>query len=134
MRTEHLMNFDTHAAVKRLHAVGLEDRVAEEIVTSMVLSRDYDLSKLVTKEEFFKSKEENNERFNSVDKRFDAIDKEIALIRQEIKNNRKETKADIEALKKDVIAEIAKGKNDTIKWMVSLIFALGIAILIKLHF
>ena len=63
MRTEYLANFDTHAAVKRLHAVGLEDRVAEEIVTSMVLSRDYDLSKLVTKEEFFKSKEENTERF-----------------------------------------------------------------------
>ncbi len=53
MRVEHFMNFDTHAAVKRLIAVGLQDRVAEEVVTSIALGRDYDFSKLVTKEEFF---------------------------------------------------------------------------------
>ena len=138
---QQLANFDTHAAVKRLHGVGLANEVAEEIVSSMVLSRDYDLSKLVTKDQFFKFREENNERFNK-------IDTEIVLIKQEIKALRKDTKAEfanvdlkIEALRKDVIAEVAKGKSETIKWMVGLFIAqitavvgLLITLLIKSHF
>lgn len=149
---EHLANFDTHGAVKRLLAVGLEDKVAEEIVASMVLSRDYDLSKLVTKDEFFKSQQKNAERFNSFDKRFDAVDKEIALIHQEIKNLTKQFKSDnealrkdtksefskvdlkIDALKKDVVAEIAKSKTETIKWLVGLFVGSAVAYFIKSHF
>ena len=150
MRVEHFMNFDTHAAVKRLIAVGLEDRVAEEVVTSIACSRDYDFSKLVTKEESSKG--------------FNKIETEIALIKQEIKASRKEFKAEIEAprkelkadieasrrelkaeieasrkearadnsalkselkaeidaLRKELIAEIANSKNDILKWFVGL--------------
>ena len=143
------MNFDTHAAVKRLVAVGLQDKIAEAVVTSIASSRDYDFSKLVTKEEFFNFKEEVSERFN-------AIDKEIALIKQEIKVLRKETKADIEALRKELkadnqalrkdqetiyaklSAEIAQSKNETLRWVIGLIivqltsiFAVCIAAFIK---
>ena len=165
------MNFDTHAAVKRLIAVGLQDRVAEEVVSSIAHSRDYDFSKLVTKDEFFNFKEEVSARFN-------AIDKEIALIKQEIKVLRKETKADNEALRKELkadievlrkefksdnealrkelkadnqalrkdqetiyaklSAEIAKSKNETLRWVIGLIivqltsiFAVCIAAFIK---
>ena len=127
MRVEHFMNFDTHAAVKRLIAVGLEDRVAEEVVTSIACSRDYDFSKLVTKEESSKG--------------FNKIETEIALIKQEIKASRKELKADIEALRKELIAEIANSKNDILKWFVGLfvvqmtsVVGLFITILIKLYF
>ena len=149
MRVEHFMNFDTHAAVKRLIAVGLEDRVAEEVVTSIACSRDYDFSKLVTKEESSKG--------------FNKIETEIALIKQEIKASRKEFKAeieasrkelkadieasrkefkaDIEALRKELIAEIANSKNDILKWFVGLfvvqmtsVVGLFITILIKLYF
>ena len=108
------MNFDTHAAVKRLVAVGLQDKIAEAVVTSIASSRDYDFSKLVTKEEFFNFKEEVSERFN-------AIDKEIALIKQEIKTFRKETKADNEALRKELKADNealrkeARTDNNTLK-------------------
>ena len=149
MRVEHFMNFDTHGAVKRLIAVGLQDKIAEEVVTSIARGRDYDFSKLITKDEFFKYKQEVSEKFNLVDKRFDAIDKEIALIKQEIKAFRKEFKADIEASRKEaradnsalkselkaeidalrkeveigfarLSAEIANSKNDTLKWVVGL--------------
>ncbi len=127
-------------------------RSQKKLSLLLVLSRDYDLSKLVTKDQFFKFREENNERFNK-------IDTEIVLIKQEIKALRKDTKADIEALRKDtkaefanvdlkiealrkdVIAGVAKGKSETIKWMVGLFIAqitavvgLLITLLIKSHF
>ena len=156
MRVERFMNFDTHAAVKRLIAVGLQDRVAEEVVSSIALGRDYDFSKLVTKDEFLKFKGEVSEKFNK-------IENEIALIKQEIKTSRKETKAEIEALRKEakadnevlrnelkaeievlrkeVIGEIVINKNDILKWVVSLFIVqmtssvgLFITILIKLYF
>ena len=95
------MNFDTHAAVKRLIAVGLQDRVAEEVVSSIAHSRDYDFSKLVAKEEFFKFREEFSEHKQEVSERFNKIENEIALIKQEIKVSRKELKADIETLRKE---------------------------------
>ncbi len=66
----------------------------------MVLSRDYDLSKLVTKDQLFRFKEEFGEHKQEVSERFNKIDTEIALIKQEIKALRKDTKADIDALKK----------------------------------
>ena len=47
----------------------------------------------------------------------------------------------IDALRKDVVAEMAKlsakieqGKSDTIKWVVSLFIILAIAIFVKPHF
>ena len=104
------MNFDTHAAVKRLIAVGLQDRIAEEVVTSITHSRDYDFSKLVTKDEFFNFKEEFSEHKQEISKKFNKIDTEIALIRQEVKISRKETKAEIEALRKE-----AKTGNEVLR-------------------
>ena len=124
---ERLNNFDTHSAVKRLVTAGLKDKVAEEIVQSMVLSRDYDLSKFVTKDEFFKAQQKNSERFNS-------IDKELALIKQEIGTLRKEFKSGNEALRKDILAEISKSKAETIKWLVGLFVGSAIAYFIKHHF
>ena len=120
MRVERFMNFDTHAAVKRLIAVGLQDRVAEEVVTSIALSRDYDFSKLVTKEEFAEYRQETSERFNK-------IETEIALIKQEIKAFRKETKADIEALRKESKAGIEtlrkenKSETDLLRQEISIL-------------
>ena len=108
-----LVNFDTHAAVKRLHDAGLENKIAEEIVSSMVLSRDYDLSKLVTKDQLFRFKEEFGEHKQEVSERFNKIDTEIALIKQEIKALRKDTKADIDALRKDTKADIDALRKDT---------------------
>ena len=149
MRVEHFMNFDTHAAVKRLIAVGLQDRVAEEVVTSIALGRDYDFSKLVTKEEFFnfkeeffKFREEFSEYKQEVSERFNKIETEIALIKQEIKALRKEFKAEISVLRQEqetgfatlsiqLSAEIVKSKHETLRWIIGLFIALAVAIFIK---
>ena len=163
MEVEHFMNFDTHAAVKRLIAVGLQDKIAEEVVASIARGRDYDFSKLVTKEEFGEHKQEMSERFNK-------IETEIALIKQEIKISRKEFKTDIEASRKEaradnsalkaelkaeinalrkdmeigfarLSAEIVKSKHDTLKWVIGLfiiqitsIVGFFITILVKSYF
>ena len=143
------MNFDTHAAVKRLIAVGLQDRVAEEVVTSIALGRDYDFSKLVTKEEFFnfkeeffKFREEFSEYKQEVSERFNKIETEIALIKQEIKALRKEFKAEISVLRQEqetgfatlsiqLSTEIVKSKHETLRWIIGLFIALAVAIFIK---
>ncbi len=50
MRTE-MHSFDTHAHVKALIKAGLEEPQAEAIIKTIVNSREYDFSKLATKEE-----------------------------------------------------------------------------------
>lgn len=138
MKAESFANFDTHAAVKHLHAAGLEDKIAEAIVDSISISRKADLSNLVSKDDFFDFKEEVNEKFSHIDKRFDNIDREIESLR-------KDTKTDLESFKKDITSEfeskILANKTSLIQWMVGLFMAqittmaaLFITILIKSHF
>ena len=152
MKAESFANFDTHAAVKHLHAAGLEDKVAEAIVDSISISRKADLSNLVSKddffdfkEDFFHFKEEVNEKFSHIDKRFDNVDKEITLIKKEIHDLRKDTKTDLESFKKDITTEfeskILANKTSLIQWMVGLFMAqvttmvvLFLGALIKSHF
>jgi hypothetical protein len=119
---QHFSNFDTHSAVKRLQTAGLTSNIAEEIVTSIALSRDYDLSHLITKEEFFKFKEENSSRFNKIDTEIAIVKQEIAIVKQEMK------------------AEIATSKSDVLKWVIGLFIAqitttvgLFLTLLLKLY-
>ena len=104
MKTEHFTNFDTLAAVKQLHAAGLEDRIAEAIVNSISISRKTDLSNLVSKDDFFDFKEEVKERF-------DTVNKEIISIKHDIHDLKKDTKSEMELLRKDIIAQMAINKN-----------------------
>lgn len=138
MKAESFANFDTHAAVKHLHAAGLEDKIAEAIVDSISISRKADLSNLVSKDDFFDFKEEVNEKFSHIDKRFDNIDREIESLR-------KDTKTDMESFKKDITSEfeskILTHKTSLLQWMIGLFMAqmttmaaLFITILIKSHF
>lgn len=134
MKTEQFMNFDTHSAVKHLHAAGLDDKIAEAIVDSIAISRKSDLSNLVSKDDFFEFKEEVNTKFNAIDKRLDKIDNNMDSLR-------KDTKSDIDALRKDVSVQLATNKNDILKWIFGLfatqiisVIALLITIIIKSNF
>lgn len=127
MKTEHFTNFDTLAAVKQLHAAGLEDRIAEAIVNSISISRKTDLSNLVSKDDFFDFKEEVKERF-------DTINKEIISIKHDIHDLKKDTKSEMELLRKDIIAQMAINKNSITQWLIGLFMVLMIAIFIKPHF
>lgn len=130
-----LSTFDTHAAVKRLHKVGLATEVAEEVVASILLSRDYDISKLATKEEFFKFREDFSEHKQALTERFSKIDAEIFVIKQDVEflKENMATKSDLSNLRKDLMAEISKSKNETLRWFIGLFIALTIAIFIKPH-
>ena len=127
MKTEHFTNFDTLAAVKQLHAAGLEDRIAEAIVNSISISRKTDLSNLVSKDDFFDFKEEVKERF-------DTVNKEIISIKHDIHDLKKDTKSEMELLRKDIIAQMAINKNSITQWLIGLFMVLMIAIFIKPHF
>ncbi|MDJ1305851.1 MAG: CCDC90 family protein [Candidatus Midichloria sp.] len=89
--------FDTHAVVKPLQGAGLSIEAAEEITQSILLGRDYDISMLASKTDFFELKE-------SITK----VESEIVTIKGEIEALRTETRADIEALKKEIVAELAQ--------------------------
>ena len=127
MKTEHFTNFDTLAAVKQLHAAGLEDRIAEAIVNSISISRKTDLSNLVSKDDFFDFKEEVKERF-------DTVNKEIISIKHDIHDLKKDTKSEMELLRKDIIAQMTINKNSITQWLIGLFMVLMIAIFIKPHF
>ena len=156
MKTEHFTNFDTLAAVKQLHAAGLEDRIAEAIVNSISISRRTDLSNLVSKDDFFEFKEEVKESFNQIDQKFSQVDRRFTEIEHSIESLKKDTKSEIESLKKDtkseieslkkdtksemellrkdIIAQMAVNKNSITQWLIGLFIVLMIAIFVKPHF
>ncbi len=60
------MNFDTHKYIKELESSGFNEKQAEVIVKSLLDSRDYDLSKLATREQV------------------NALQNDVAIIRKEM--------------------------------------------------
>ena len=149
MKTEHFTHFDTLAAVKQLHAAGLEDRIAEAIVNSISISRKTDLSNLVSKDDFFAFKEEVKERFDTIDKEISNIKHDIHDLQKdtkseieslkkdtksEIESLKKDTKSEMELLRKDIIAQMAINKNSITQWLIGLFIVLMIAIFVKPHF
>lgn len=149
MKAESFANFDTHAAVKHLHAAGLEDKVAEAIVDSISISRKADLSNLVSKDDFFDFKEDFFHFKEEVNEKLSHIDREIKSLKKDTKADieslRKDTKTDLESFKKDITSEfeskILANKTSLIQWMVGLFMAqvttmvvLFLGALIKSHF
>ena len=134
MKTEHFTHFDTLAAVKQLHAAGLEDRIAEAIVNSISISRKTDLSNLVSKDDFFEFKDEVKESFNQINQKFNQVDRKFAEIEHSIESLKKDTKSEIESLKKDtksemellrkdIIAQMAAHKSSLQQWIIGLFMA-----------
>jgi hypothetical protein len=87
----HYTTFDTHKYIKALVAQGLKESQAETIVTTIIASKDVDISKLVTKQQF-------------------------SLFENEIENIKENmaTKIDVAELR----SEIASVKFDILKWII----------------
>ena len=109
----HYNTFDTHKYIKALVAQGLKESQAETIVTTILESRDVDLSKLLTKEEFTEFKHFTREQFLCLQNQIDLIKKDISLLREEIK------------------AEIASVKFDILKWIIPFLIGIIISIFAK---
>ena len=111
----HYNTFDTHKYIKALVAQGLKEAQAETIVTTILESRDVDLSKLLTKEDFAEFKHFTRENFT--------------LLKNEIENIKKNmaTKTDVAELR----SEIATIKFDLLKWIIPFLIGIIIAIFVK---
>ena len=113
----HSINFDTHMAIKKLCKAGLNEPVAEEIVNSIVLGRNYDFSHLVTKEDFYVFKEEMNEFKSEIEKRFNKIETEILLIKQELASVKKEIQQVEDRLRQEIKVQIKESQVVMPDWL-----------------
>jgi hypothetical protein len=59
-------SFDTHAHVKALITAGLEEPQAEAIIKTLVNSREYDFSKLATKEQLAHLEEKLTNKIDAI--------------------------------------------------------------------
>lgn len=94
-------SFDTHKYIKALVAQGMKEPQAEMIVSTIVESRDFDLSRLATKEQLT------------------LIQKDIDLLKKEI-DHIKETMV----TKAEFTEGVSKLRTDHNRWMVSILLAI----------
>ena len=114
------INFDTYEVVKRLCASGMPEKQAEEVIHAIISSKEYDLSKLATREQVTDIQRQL-EKF--------ATKEQVADIQRELEKFA--TKEELFALENKMVTEISKSKDDIVKWMVGLFIALAIAIFVK---
>jgi len=90
------MHFDTHKSVKSLLHHGFKAPQAESIVELLSQSRDYDLSRVATKEQVTKLESSTKEQFTQlesftkegfikVNHRIDILDTKVEAIKEHIK-------------------------------------------------
>jgi protein subunit release factor A len=134
---------DTYAFIKRLRDNGLPEIQAQVIIQAILDSREYDLSTLVTKEQFNALQNEvalirqDIVHIRSVM----ATKSDIAEIRIEISELKSEMKSDIAELRNELKSDIAEIKvsiadikTDILKWIVPLFIAmLGMMVTILLR-
>lgn len=136
-------SFDTHKYIKALVAQGMQETQAEVIIDSIVDARDYDFSKLATKEQMAVIQRDIENIYKEMDSSKAELRKEISNtkielrkeientkieLRKEIESVRIELKKDNELLRHELRAEIANVKYDILKWIIPLMLSNTIAI------
>ncbi|CAL7960243.1 putative DUF1640 domain-containing protein [Alphaproteobacteria bacterium] len=118
----NFISFDTYEAVKRLCSSGVPEKQAEEIVHTILSAKEYDLSKLATKEQVAIVESYIKEQINSLKKDVALIKQDVDYLKANIATKtdlatlRSELKEDIANLK----TEMANVKYDIMKWMIPL--------------
>ena len=102
--------FDTHKSIKALIEAGVKEKEAESIVDLVSVSREYDFSRLATKEQV-----------NSVAKDVQTLEKEMKAVEENLTNKFKTEVATVKA-------EIATLKWDVLKWIIPFFLTNSIAI------
>ena len=120
----HFVNFDTHKYVKELESSGFNERQAEAIIKSLSDSRNYDISKLATKEQVVVLEKDVaiiRKDLSTVQKDVGIMQKEIGTIKQDIgvmQNEMTGIKQEIGAIHKSIATlerEIVNVKYDILK-------------------
>jgi hypothetical protein len=137
MREERVVhNFDTYQYITDFKKQGFNEEQAKLIVRSILESREYDLSKLATKEQISTLKtvmdirfDAMEEKFNSMEEKFngkfDAIEEKFNSMEEKFngKFDAIEKQMNTFVTKDDLKASLGTLKNDMLKWVISLIFA-----------
>jgi chromosome segregation ATPase len=134
--------FDTHKYVKELQDTGFDEHQAEVIVKSLLESRDYDASKLATKEQIFVLEKD----IKSIEEDIKSIEEDIKSMKEELKSIRVEmaTKDELKSLRDEmknfvtkdefysyVRSETTAVKTDILKWMIPMFLAIMLQLFFK---
>ncbi len=114
MRTE-MHSFDTHEHVKALITAGLKEPEAEAIIKTLVNSREYDFSKLATKEQV------------AILERAIAViqqDMEKLATKEQLAHLEEKLTSKIDAIKHELKAEIANSQTSAVRWMLPFFIAI----------
>ena len=136
--------FDTHKYIKELQSSGFDENQAEVIVKSLLESREYDFSKLATREQVSNLEKNSKEQHFSLDKQMIKF-----ATKEQITNLEKNTKEQISSLEKSMNDKFLSFKenidtkirsncqevqNNIIKWVVPLIAIQMLAVFYKIFF
>jgi hypothetical protein len=131
-------SFDTHKHIKALIAQGMQEAQAETIVSTIVESKEFDLSKLATKEQLALVQKDIDSLKKDIEyiKNNTATKEELHNVRIELKKDnqllKQELKAEIANIKFDLAslrAEVSSVKFDILKWIIPFMLTNTIAIL-----
>ena len=109
--------FNTHEHIKALTKAGMQEEQAEVIIKSLLESRDYDFSKLATKEQLGLVEE----KLGLVEEKLGS---KIDALRSEFKNELKVEVAELKAEIAGVKAGIEASHNSILRWMIPLLFTI----------
>jgi uncharacterized membrane protein YkoI len=125
MRTE-MHSFDTHAHVKALITAGLKEPEAEAIIKTLVNSREYDFSKLATKEQV--AVLERAIAMTQQDMEKLATKEQLAHLEEKFINKidavEEKLTSKIDAIKHELKAEIANSQTSAVRWMLPFFIAI----------
>ncbi len=150
--------FDTHATIKNLKSVGIQENQAEVIVAAILEIRQYDLSKLVTTEQLNNVYTALEHKINDLEHKINDSKTELehkindsktelehkindsktelehkintfrAELKQEIADIRAELKHEISELRMELRESIANTKNEILRWMLGLMIPMIITL------
>ncbi len=114
--------FDTHKYIKELQGTGFKESQAEVIVKSLLESREYNFSKLATREQVAFLESSMNARFEAVGKEIIAVeerlDSKINTVKNELKAVEERLDFKINTIKNELKADIANSQLNILKWMI----------------
>ncbi len=133
--------FDTHATIKNLKSVGIQENQAEVIVAAILEIRQYDLSKLVTTEQL-------NNVYTALEHKINDLEHKINDSKTELEHKINDSKTELEhkinqeisELRMELRESIANTKNEILRWMLGLMIpmiitlaGMGVTIFTKIH-
>lgn len=120
-----MQTFDTLKQLKELQAFGFNEKQAEGIVHSLSAARDFDLSRLSTKDQVA-----------NLDKRIDYLEKRLDKLEEKFEGefNKINKKMEQFVTKEHLTGALAEMQVNTLKWMIGIMFTFSGIIIAAMKF